>query len=1335
MFYPTILILLICFVQQAYLKFVIISEFANSTKSSTCYSSKTELGQFLEAWENATSALGLERGLCKMGTLKLESCSKDLMSNYVSSVHSDLYGLAAMMFDRDQNKRIEVQNDRIPDSLRPGSHNCSLLEKKPLWTDILMKPNDSSTAAPPKLAVMSIIPQTDEDYARKLKVVTNEIDKVQEALIKEKEEREKLLSESRAKMRELEDRMRKEWEDERLQKAALTEVLNKERQMKAEAEVRAHELDKALRMKIRELEAQKTDRRGLTTTTTRRPIIMSTPAAIILTSILASSLSVTAELKNRDTNHMLNRPGKGAYWFSGDGFAVGKCAINYSQECISWEHQLDPQAYPFFSSNFDKYSMLESAFEEPPIIGKEASNCILQFSSSGQRTCAKEAGVIKKHCSDDMRAFFFISREGKLTIVGCQTGNILSEDCTSCITKSGSNDKSIYKPIQDVVCQKGGNDEIPPVRYSKDICAIGLMKIKSCRKGNSKFERMGFIVTATKKVYIEEMKMRSRQEYTADQFLCYKIKKEATVKYEVYNVSMCKGFETPAVSDSKDCNGDEYYCGKYPCHVTNPEAHCMLRKHSAVIEVNIGGMWVRPKCIGYEKVLVKRTSLKVANATIRDCTTCLWECGRGEIVVKTHGPKVVNAIACSHGSCKSIMQEPSTFIHIPYPGNSEIVGGNIGIHMTEESSPSNIHLVVHCTPRDSCDISDCLFCVHGLLNYQCHTAYSALLVSTVAMALVSLIFYVILKSKSVFKLLIPASLTPFCWLSVFTVWLVRKWKERVTKAVKKTNNAIGWTSRREIEREPERAQYASGAPGVKYSFYGTVILALIGSAYSCSESVIAESRIMQCNSQTEKTSCKATGTVVLKLGPIGSESCLLLKGLRDNEKQFISIRTDSSELVCREGESFWTSLYSPVCLSSRRCHLMGECTGDLCLKWKSNKTSQEFTGKTHDDVIHENKCFEQSGGMGYGCFNVNPSCLYSHAYLKSVYRNGFKVFKCAAWNHRVRLTVNTHSRTFKITLMAMSTQPTDWGSIGLILDSEGITGSNSYSFMRLGSGSFAIVDEPYSMEPRKGFLGEVRCPTEEAAMKASSVCKVAPGLIEYQPEMDSIECITNMIDPMTIFNRGSLPQVRDKMTFTQSMEKSTVQAMTTGEIKASVRLVLDDYEVEYESNPFDCDATFKNLTGCYSCDEGARMCVQVKTGGNTIFHFSSEEEAINIMFKAYSTETVYCSILHFSKPVVMIEGQYDCGSAKKPMIVKGTLVAIAPHDDRSTEGGSSIVVNPKRGGVDLLGWLSGMSSWFGGPLKTFFIILGFLVIGLILVVIIIMIIKFGLKQAMSKKMI
>ncbi|ALS88189.1 glycoprotein precursor complex [Zerdali virus] len=1334
MFYPSILILLTCFVQQAYLKFVIISEFANSTKSSICYSSKTELGQFLEAWENATNTLGLEEGLCKMGTLKSESCSKDLMSNYVSSVHSDLYGLAAMMFNRDQKVRIEVQNDRIPDSLRPGSHNCSLLEKKPFWTGLLDNPNNISTVVSPEPVVMSIFPQTDEDYAIKLKVVTDEMDKVQKALIEEKREREKLLSESRAKMRELEDRMRKEWEDERSQKATLSDRLDKERQMKAEAEMKAHELDKALKLKIRELEAERADRRE-SKPTTKRPIVMSTPAAIILTSILASSLSVTAELQNRDTNHMLNRPGRGAYWFSRDGFAVGQCAINYSQECNSWEHQLDPRAYPFFSSNYDKYSMLESAFEDPPIIGKEASNCILQYSSSGQRTCAKEAGVIKKHCSDDMRAFFFISQEAKLTIVGCQTGNILSEDCTSCITKSGSNNKIIYKPIQDVVCQKGGSDEIPPVRYSKDICAIGLMKIKSCRKGNSKFERMGFVVTATKKVYIEEMKMRSRQEYSSDQFLCYKIKKEATVKYEAYNVSMCKGFETPAVSDSKDCNGDEYYCGKYPCHVTNPEAHCMLRKHGAVIEVNIGGMWVKPKCVGYEKVLVKRTSLKVANATVRDCTTCLWECGKGEIVIKTHGPKVVYAIACSHGSCKSVMQDPSTFIHIPYPGNSEIVGGNIGIHMTEETSPSNIHLVVHCLPRDSCDISDCLFCVHGLLNYQCHTAYSALLVSTVVMALVSLIFYVLLKSRSVLKLLIPASLTPFCWLSVFIVWLARKWKERVKKAVKKTNNAIGWTSRREIEREPERAQYSSGAPGAKYSFYGTVILALVGSAYSCSESVIAESRIMQCNSQTEKTSCKATGTVVLKLGPIGSESCLLLKGLRDNEKQFISIRTDSSELVCREGESFWTSLYSPICLSSRRCHLMGECTGDLCLKWKSNKTSLEFTGKTHDDVIHENKCFEQSGGMGYGCFNVNPSCLYSHAYLKSVYRNGFKVFKCAAWNHRVRLTVNTHSRTFKITLMAMSTQPTDWGSIGLILDSEGITGSNSYSFMKLGSGSFAIVDEPYSMEPRKGFLGEVRCPTEEAAMKASSVCKVAPNLIEYQPEMDSIECITNMIDPMTIFNRGSLPQVRDKMTFTQSMEKSTVQAMTTGEIKASVRLVLDDYEVEYESNPFDCDATFKNLTGCYSCDEGARMCVQVKTGGNTIFHFSSEEEAINIMFKAYSTETIYCSILHFSKPVIMIEGQYDCGSSRKPMIVKGTLVAIAPHDDRSVEGGSSIVVNPKRGSVDLLGWLSGMSSWFGGPLKTFFIILGFLGIGLVLVVVVIMIIKCGLNQAVSKKMI
>ncbi|QNJ99609.1 glycoprotein precursor [Kiborgoch virus] len=1349
-----------CLVQQVFSKFLILSELRGSTREPVCLSSSTDFGQLIDMWDKISKEVGIQFGTCVMGTLETRNCSLDLMSNYVATVHASTFGVGAMMVTRDESKRVEVLNDMIPDSLDSGFYNCSVFEKEPFWRQFLNKTMTSTTTSttttpkpqwpkpsiqnpiklPPQPGLLSVVPQP-QDFSAKIKSLNEDLTSVRKALEREKENHRLVIDESRKKMRELEDNLRGQWEEEKARKDILAKTLEREAFLKKEAEEKAHELDKALKESRREFGTYKENARQerererlrttTTTTTTLRPTT-TTKATLIITSLLAASVA-TVEIENLETNHIMNRPGTGAYSVSDNGMTEATCLLKYGERCMSWEYQVDPLVYPFFMSNYEKYSVLEAAHDASPIITKESAVCILSNTSGGTKACAREANYIKKHCSNDMRAYFMINLVGKLLTVGCNENHILSEDCNFCVPKAKGS-QTIFKPIQDAVCQKDSAEANVVVRYSKDVCAIGPTRIKTCNKGVSKHERMGFVILNNKKIYVEEMRMRSRQEYHQDQFMCFKIKDGSgnPAKFERVDVTKCKGFGNPG---SLRCNGDEYYCNKYPCDTGNPEATCSLRKHSAIIEVNIGGVWVKPKCVGYEMVLVKRTSVKSEDISTKECTTCLWDCGKGEITIKTHGPKIVYATACSHGTCRNIVQKPSTFVHLLYPGNSEIIGGKIGIHMTEESSPSNLHLEINCEPKDSCDVSDCIFCAHGLLNYQCHSLISALIISTMCAGLISLIIFLLSKARKLMSLIIPTLAVPIKWGSLFVMWVVKKWKNRVRGVINATNNAIGWEGReRNIERVERGLANGIGYNQVaRYTFYGASILSLITVVSSCSENVIADSKIMQCVGSTSKTTCKATGTLVMKLGPIGSESCLLLKGLRENEKQFISVKTESSELVCHEGESYWTSLYSPVCLSSRRCHLMGDCRGDTCLSWKANKTSAEFAGRTHLSVINENKCFEQSGGMGYGCFNINPSCLYVHTYLRSVYKNGFRIFRCVNWSHRVRLTITTHGKKFQMVLAAMSTQPADWGSIGLILDSESITGTNAYTFMRHGSGAYAIIDDPYSPEPRKGFLGEVRCPTEEAAVKASSTCKVAPALVEYQPELDTVECITNMIDPMTLFNRGSLPQVREGKTFTQSIEKNSIQAMTTGEIRASIRMVLDEYEVEFLNTPTDCDATFVNITGCYSCDEGARVCVQVKATADSIFHFLNKDLDMNLLYKVGTTQKVYCSTFHFSKPVISIEGSYDCGSSAKPMMIKGTLVAIAPHDDKTTQGGSSIVINPKRGSLDFFGWLSGFASWFGGPLKAILTVIGFLIAGLILLMTILFTIKFGVMQLMKRK--
>nr|ALP32228.1 polyprotein [Massilia virus] len=1332
MFYAKFVISL-CLEPGFSLKYTIISKSGSGTIRQICLSHSTDIDKVLELSSGEMNTIGILGGLCTFGELKREDCSPDVFSNYVANMYGTAHPSSCKFVDITGDRSIEVLNDAVPDSFTPGAHNCSSFEKKPFWTDLIPAKN-SSGAIP---SVVSVLPSVAEhDFNLKVKEANDKLEVIQRELAAEKARSGRLEDEARAKMKALEDELRNGWLAEREAKELAKSALEKERINKLEVERKLHDLGKKLRqseddvekMRVHHKKGRKESDEEMKIARTTAPSVSTTLATVVFTSLLATGLAAIEPIEDRNVNHILNRPGSGVYMAS-PTLTQNECSLDYGKECKAWELQVSPLHYPFFTSNVDKYTFLESITLLPPILLINNEFCELTTSSGPLKQCQKESSLIKKCCTEDARAYFFIDLEGKLSIVHCSNNQVLSEDCNFCVTKSGGVSHKIFMPIQDAFCQKGGSESIPVVRYSKDICSIGLSKVKSCHKSTSRYERMGFIVAGKKKLYIEDLKMRYRQEYDEDQFFCYKVNKTSPLEYGKESPSKCKGVG----SNEQKCNGDEYFCNRYPCETNSPEAHCSLRRHAAVVEVYVGGAWIKPKCVGYEKVLVKRGGLKTEDLSVRECTSCLWECEKNKIVIKTHGPKIVSATACGGRSWKSVMQKPSTFLDLPYPGNSEIIGGDRGNHLSERGSPYNIHSTIHSPPEDSRDASDCIYCRHGLLNYQSHSVESAILLSTVVATILALTGVVLSRSKSAVRFLASAVAVPFRWVSLLVVWVMKKWKARVATAIRATNNAIGWDNGLEQARVENAARRQQTA-GRWRSLDASTILSVLSTGLCCTESLIAESSIMQCTTGEGSTTCKATGTVVLKLGPIGSESCLILKGLRDNERQFISIKTISSELTCREGESFWTPLYTPVCLSSRRCHLMGECTGDMCLKWKSNKTSSEFTGKTHSEVIHENKCFEQSGGIGYMCFNVNPSCLMVHSYLKPIYKNAFKVFRCIAWNHRVRLGITTHKRKFEVTLMAMSTQQADWGSIGLILDSEGISGTNSYSFMKHGLGSYAIIDEPYSVEPRKGYLGEVRCPTEETAIKASPSCKVAPGLVEYQPEMDTLECTTNMMDPMAIFNRGSLPQVRGGWTFSQSIEKNSRQALNTGAINASVRHVLDEYEFDYKVKTNDCDSTFVNITGCYSCDEGARLCVKVRTSSEAIYHFTDSGYNINVLFKVESGVHDHCTILHFSKPVISIEGKYDCGKNKKPMLIKGTLIAMAPHDDRVVSGGSSTVVNPKGQGVDFLGWLSRLSSWFGGgPLKTFLMVTGFLMTGVIGGIVTIILIRIVLQQALAKK--
>ncbi|AYA58158.1 glycoprotein precursor complex [Bregalaka virus] len=1064
---------------------------------------------------------------------------------------------------------------------------------------------------------------------------------------------------------------------------------------------------------------------------TRAPVI-TTVATIAL---LASSVVVADH-----RIHIDNRPGNAKYGpkTTDSGKEDTGCSIIlYDSECKGWNLQKNVTRYPFFNAHYHKYSLVESIHAN--IIAEEPGSICKILNNSAQKAtkCVKDLMPMRLSCPEGYKYGYYINSKGMLSGIECETNYELSSDCKMCV--STTSDVKGVLPLQDVFCQVGAVDYLGPVMKLRGVCSIGSKEIRSCKRTTTSYEKIPFISFGKKqKLYLDSLVLRNVESATPDHFMCYELKGQHGAASHNHGTAPLKKVdprECKSVNDSKtrQCTGDAVFCSIHQCFKDYPDTMCMVAPGSGIVEAFYGGVWTRPSCIGYEHIMVTRESTKTTTPRETACSACVWTCEKDGVRVVSHGFKMFSAVACARGSCVSTHQEGSTEILVPYPGLSKMSGGKIGIHISHDDQTTSAHLIVRCDPKPACEVDDCIFCFHGIINYQCHTVVSSLFVSVLTVAGITLTIWLILKILSMFKVLPMVTRAPMIWISLLAKWIVRIIQRCFQARMDNINDAIGWNNERRV---PENVivDRRDRARPVQYYLYANAILFLFFPlALACTENVIASSKISKCAMQGLKSTCSLSGVVTLKAGTIGSEACLTIKGPSDDQVGFLSIKTVASDLVCHEGDSFWTNHYTPKCLSSRRCHLVSECTGNACQLWNNQTVSREFEHMTDNTLITDNKCFEQCGAAGCGCFNVNPSCLFVHSYLMPTRSEAVKVFECVSWSHRLTLEVSGPKiNTRRIILSALSTQIAEWGSITLNIDSETMNLGNPISFMRTSSGAMALVDDPFSRIPRKGYLGEVRCSSESHAARGDKSCLTAPDLIKYRPQLDTVECTTALIDPYAILLRSSLPQKRGNHIFTPSLDGHTVQAMTSGSINAEFSLLLDNYEVEFQSSSVTCNAAFVNITGCYSCNEGSEVCVKVVATGDGSFFAISEESNQAIQFPVLRGDNSRCRILHFSTPEVEEQFSYSCGGDRKPLVIRGTLIAVGPHDDR-VAGGKSVVVNPKKGTWSIGGWASGLMNWLGGPLRTFGTILGYIVLSIIIILILWLLFKLIVSRALMAR--
>ncbi|QNJ99601.1 glycoprotein precursor [Embossos virus] len=1060
-----------------------------------------------------------------------------------------------------------------------------------------------------------------------------------------------------------------------------------------------------------------------------------TMGAVTMMALLSTSSSFVLDqhLENHYP-HYQNRPGSSKYTTPEvEDSTCGK--IDYGVSCKGFQFLMTDDQHGFTQAHYHKYTPLEALADG--LVSKADGFCNVDSAAAMKTACSPDSIGLSYSCPPGFRGLNFFSHNGKLHGFTCKAGYEVSKDCRACVKSPTNESAKSSISLQDVVCQEDSSDPPATKLQLKDYCFIGKHTIRECGQYNSRVERMPFVIFKSgDKKYVDSLITRSIEIKHPSNFICYQHNEKVGDTGGKTGISSFKASECQAVNTEKTtkCTGDSTFCSMYACSKDYSSVFCVVARGAGIIEVKYAGGWLKPKCVGYETVRTGRVLKQPLKLASQHCDSCYSECQEDGILVRSTGFKISSVVACSQGVCITKTQDPATNIVVPYPGMMASTGGQVGLNIAHDDNLVSDKLTVSCPPKDPCIVHDCIICTHGLINYQCHTVLSALVVVSVLGSLVVASVMVLCKILQLLKVIPKHFIQPFRWTSMLLVWCGSRLRMAALRRAMAVNREIGW------QRGEERVEIRNNRriqPIPRYSVYMAIIL-LLPLALCCSETEIASSKLTKCRLEGNKEVCRIHGSVLVQAGPIGSETCLLLKAPSESKKKFISIKTVSSELVCLEGQSFWTAQYSPACMSSRRCRFVGDCTGNTCLAWNETKVSGEFAGMTVSERMTENKCFEQCGGMGCGCFSIYPSCLFVHSYLKPVTKEAFKVFGCVEWSHRITFEVQDfkgHVET--MTLNNLNSKFTDWGSISVAIDAEVVSGTNSYSFMKSSANTFAIIDEQFSDIPREGYVGEIRCSSEVAASSAHVSCIRAPNIIKYKPMTDQIDCTSNLINPVTVFTRGSLPQVREGKTFTATKDKTGVQALINAKIQAAISLTFEDFDVEFETITPTCTATFLNITGCYSCTHGSPVCVRVKMSTAGTFTASSKDGSVNFLVSAASGSKDYCRSIHLNTPDVDIPMMYTCGGEEKLLEIKGTLISVGPIDDRETEGGGSTVINPKEGEWSISSWFSGLMKWMGGPIlfaiKMLLLICGSILLVIIIFILLKFLIMFLLRRRIQKK--
>jgi len=501
-----------------------------------------------------------------------------------------------------------------------------------------------------------------------------------------------------------------------------------------------------------------------------------------------------------------------------------------------------------------------------------------------------------------------------------------------------------------------------------------------------------------------------------------------------------------------------------------------------------------------------------------------------------------------------------------------------------------------------------------------------------------------------------------------------------------------------------------------------MLMMLVLTASACSSGISISGSAVECTVMGSDETCNVVLNQMLTIAAPGQTACISVQNEDGYTVGDITVKYDEALIYAPLATQYYTSGWGGVSTSNRQCAWESGC-------WDSSYCAA-YNGVTHPTADGKldgiatlwpglSQCFSSCGCAGCGCGSCDSACLYSrYAFVPNgpVWRVSTPTF--TRLEPKLTITLNSNGLESSLTSTVMGiTQP--FATNYTVHISGSLQGDNTVfggeAIVSSEIGAYFSSASPVN-SPIAGGIGDIQSNSPDKLITASRNAFIYPAnavssavgsySVAYTFPSQGIE---------TLSARDPLPQQKGTTLWSYTPTELVGLASNPGALLFQLNTI-NPVRFVRKVNIVCPRVDAVEVTGCYSCSQGARLKVMaISTCSEGSVPISITGAGLSLTTPSIMLDSNPEKLIYFNSDRAEVAGTLTIGvgDRKASIDFSGRLIA----DELITNHTGDVVNNPDddNGGID---WITPFNDWFGNVgTTTRWIIIAAIVVGSILLLI------------------